>query len=134
MKYVVNLEGHDGLFSCKTEFKCGDEFFARGISNYGDDDIDYLSNELAKDISGEIYAHFEEVIQEAETNGEDSEKAWEEQHDENNVYRYRDGDDYWEIAIQHGWGVVTDTVALTTGEAIMPHLREELEAYIARTA
>ena len=67
MKYVVNLEGHDGLFSCKTEFKCGDEFFARGISNYGDDDIDYLSNELAKDISGEIYAHFEEVIQEAET-------------------------------------------------------------------
>ena len=75
MKYVVKLEGHDGLFSCKTEFKCGDEFFARGISNYGDDDIDYLSNELAKDISGEIYAHFEEVIQEAETNGEDSEKV-----------------------------------------------------------
>ena len=35
MKYVVNLEGHDGLFSCKTEFKCGDEFFARGISNSG---------------------------------------------------------------------------------------------------
>ena len=35
MKYVVNLEGHDGLFSCKTEFKCGDEFFARGVSNSG---------------------------------------------------------------------------------------------------
>ena len=35
MKYIVNLEGHDGLFSCKTEFKCGDEFFARGISNSG---------------------------------------------------------------------------------------------------
>lgn len=135
MTHMVTITGHDGTFliggnELITAFKCGDDFFEHGVVNYGDEDIDYLLGELAKDISGAIYRHLEETHEEAEAAGKDTEEAWKALHNEKGIYRLEDPDEYWIVEVNSFWGMC-DTLALTTGEGIMPHFREEVEAYIA---
>ena len=137
-QHQLNMKGHDGTFliggnELITAFQCDDAFFQHGVANYGSDDIDYLLSELAEDISGAMYQHLEETYEEAEAAGKDTQKAWENLHDEKGIFWLTDPDDYWDVAVNSFWGMC-DTLALTTGQAIMPHLREEVEAYIARTA
>lgn len=134
MKYAVTVTGNDGQFltggnPLKMEFECNDEFFAHGVSHYGED-VEDLIDGLAEDVSGGVYYHIEEVMQEAEARGECGEKAWEDLHDDNGIYSQECGDEYWKISIDSFWNV-TDGIALTCGQFVMPSLREELEAYLA---
>ena len=135
-QYKVTVNGNDGQFlvggnPLTVTFECGDEFFAHGAANYGTEDVDYLVDELAKDVSGGIYWDLEEDVEAAEERGEDSEEVWRARHDADGYLRLTSPDELWKITIGSFWGV-TDGIALTTGETVVPLLRQAIEDWIER--
>ena len=131
MTYKVELNGNDGTFlvggnPLHTVFECDDRFIDGSLGRCGASDIEDLEwamDEAAKDISGALYMYLETDDETAQELGyADAEAYWKASHDEKGVYRYEDPDDGYTVAVDSFWGMV-DTLALTTGEAIIPHLR-----------
>ena len=134
MKYKVSLEGHDGMFlsggnPLYTWFECDDRFLDHCISLFGDD-IDYLLHEAGEEISMFLYADVEMDDETAQDHGyPDADAAWEASH-KDGIYYYEDPDLGFKVKVNSVWKM-QDTLALTTGAAIAPHLRKAFENRLA---
>ena len=96
------------------EFTCEESFLERQIDQYGNEGLDYLVTETAKDIAGHVYID----IADAEN--------------DDHPYVY-DGDGDWKITIHSMLGV-TDTLADTCGGPIARKLRPHFARLLAAEA
>ena len=101
------------------EFTCEDTFLERQIDTYGNEGLDYLVEETAKDIAGHVYIDIADTI----TN---------DCLDEDIPYEY-EGDGDWKITIHSVFGV-TDTLADTCGGPIAKRLRPHFARLLAAEA
>lgn len=131
MQYQVELHGTDGTGftggnALDTLFVCGDEFIQNAIARCGGtlDSLEWVLDEAAKDISGELYMDVDRSDEDAQECGyADATEEWESKHGDDWVYRYTSDEDGWSIEVSTAWGM-QDTLALTAGEAIVPELRK----------
>ena len=138
MTYKVELHGNDGTFlvggnPLHTTFECDDNFIDGCIGRSGGDitDIEWIMEEAAKDINSALYLDIDYDDEGAQERGyADADALWKAQHDDNGVYLYEDDEYGFRIAIDSFWGM-QDTLALTTGQVIIPHLREAFERALA---
>ena len=125
----IRIETTDGMMlqgghELTMQFSCDDSFLQRQIDTYGNEGLDYLVEETAKDISGHIFIDLDSE--------EEGEEDRDEGYDHLAPYRY-DGEGDWTLTIHSVFGV-TDTLADTCGGPIAKRLRPHFARLLAAEA